>query len=104
MVLGSPGGPTIITSVTEVILNVVDYHMSLADAVAVNRVHHQALPDEIDYERGGLLPPVVAALKTMGHEVDERSGYQGDIAAIERRGSVWIGVPDPRRGGGASGY
>jgi gamma-glutamyltranspeptidase/glutathione hydrolase len=104
MVLGSPGGPTIITSVTEVILNVVDHHMSLADAVAVNRVHHQALPDVIDYERGGLLPPVVAALKGMGHEVDERSGYQGDIAAIERRGSVWIGVPDPRRGGGAVGY
>jgi gamma-glutamyltranspeptidase/glutathione hydrolase len=104
MVLGSPGGPTIITSVTEVILNVVDHHMSLADAVAVNRVHHQALPDVIDYERGGLLPPVVAALKAMGHEVDERSGYQGDVAAIERRGRVWIGVPDPRRGGGAAGY
>jgi gamma-glutamyltranspeptidase/glutathione hydrolase len=104
LVLGSPGGPTIITSVTEVILNVVDQHMSLADAVAVNRVHHQALPDVIDYERGGLLPDVVAALKSMGHDVDERSGYQGDVAAIERRGSVWIGVPDPRRGGGAAGY
>ena len=104
MVLGSPGGPTIITSVTEVILNVLDHHMSLADAVAVTRVHHQALPDVIDYERDGLLPNVVARLRRMGHEVDERPGYQGDVAAIERRGSVWIGVPDPRRGGGAAGY
>lgn len=104
MVLGSPGGPTIITSVTQVILNVLDHHMSLADAVAVTRIHHQALPDLINYERGGLLPAVVAALKAMGHEVDERSGYSGDIAAIERRGTAWIGVPDPRRGGGAAGY
>ncbi len=104
LVLGSPGGPTIITSVAEVILNVLDYHMSLADAVAVTRVHHQALPDVVNYERGGLLPATVAALRRMGHEVDERSGYQGDVAAIERRGSVWIGVPDPRRGGGAAGY
>ncbi|MBI2614891.1 MAG: gamma-glutamyltransferase, partial [Gemmatimonadetes bacterium] len=55
MVLGSPGGPTIITSVTQVILNVLDHHMSLYDAVAVTRVHHQALPDLINYERGGLL-------------------------------------------------
>ncbi|MBI2615108.1 MAG: hypothetical protein HYW52_05445, partial [Gemmatimonadetes bacterium] len=44
------------------------------------------------------------SLKTMGHEVNERSGYSGDISAIERRGNVWIGVPDPRRGGGAAGY
>lgn len=100
MVLGSPGGPTIITSVAQVILNVIDQHMSLADAVAVTRVHHQALPDVINYERGGLLPAVVAALRSMGHEVNERSGFSGDIAAIERRGNVWIGVPDPRRGGG----
>lgn len=104
MVLGSPGGPTIITSVTQVILNVLDHHMSLPDAVAVTRIHHQALPDVINYERDGLLPAVVTALKAMGHEVHERSGYSGDIAAIERRGNVWIGVPDPRRGGGAAGY
>lgn len=104
MVLGSPGGPTIITSVTEVILNVVDHHMSLADAVAANRVHHQALPDVINYERGGLLPATAAALRRMGYQVNERSGYQGDVAAIERRGGVWIGVPDPRAGGGAAGY
>ena len=104
LVLGSPGGPTIITSVTQVIVNVLDHHLSLPDAVAVTRVHHQALPDVINYERNGLLPAVVSALQAMGHQLDERSGYSGDIAAIERRGNVWIGVPDPRRGGGAAGY
>src|SRR6185503_13149658 len=54
MVLGTPGGPTIITTVTQVILNVLDQHMSLADAVAAPRFHHQALPDIIRSERGGL--------------------------------------------------
>jgi len=104
MVLGSPGGPTIITSVAEVILNVVDFHMSLADAVAVNRIHEQALPDVVYFERGGLLPATVRALEAMGYKLDERRGYQGDIAAIERRGATWVGVADPRRGGGAAGY
>ncbi len=104
MILGTPGGPTIITSVAEVILNVVDFHMSLADAVAVNRIHEQALPDVVFYERGGLLPATVRQLEAMGYKLDERRGYQGDIAAIERRGQSWVGVADPRRGGGAAGY
>jgi gamma-glutamyltranspeptidase/glutathione hydrolase len=104
MVLGSPGGPTIITSVTEVILNVIDFHMSLADAVAVDRIHEQALPDVVFYERGGLPPATVRKLEAMGYTLDERRGYQGDIAAIERRGETWVGVADPRRGGGAAGY
>jgi gamma-glutamyltranspeptidase / glutathione hydrolase len=104
LVVGSPGGPTIITSVAEVILNVIDFHMSLADAVAVNRIHEQALPDVVYYERGGLLPTTVRALEAMGYKLDERRGYQGDIAAIERRGGTWVGVADPRRGGGAAGY
>ena len=104
MVVGSPGGPTIITSVTEVIINVIDFHMSLADAVAVNRVHEQALPDVVYYERNGLLPGTVRQLEAMGYKLDERRGYQGDVAAIERRGETWVGVADPRRGGGAAGY
>ncbi len=104
LVLGSPGGPTIITSVAQVILNVLDHHMALSDAVATVRVHHQAWPDRLYFERGGLLQETLAELKAMGHLVEERSGYSGDIAAIERRGSAWIGVPDPRRGGGAAGY
>src|SRR5213596_2086275 len=104
MVVGTPGGPTIITSVFQVIVDVVDFKMSLADAVAAPRIHHQALPDIIGYERNGLLPAVVDSLKAMGHEVRMRGGYSGDIAAIQRVGGRWVGVPDPRRGGGAAGW
>jgi len=104
MVVGTPGGPTIITSVFQVIVNVVDFKMSLADAVAAPRIHHQALPDIIGYERNGLLPAVVDSLKAMGHQVRMRNGYSGDIAAIQRVARGWVGVPDPRRGGGAAGW
>ncbi|GIW51606.1 MAG: gamma-glutamyltransferase [Gemmatimonadales bacterium] len=104
MVLGTPGGPTIITSVAQVILNVIDHGMTLAEAVAAPRIHHQAWPDQIFYERGGLSDAVVETLRSWGHTVEERSGYSGDIAAIEWRGGRWIGVADPRRGGGAAGY
>ncbi len=104
MVLGTPGGPTIITTVTQVISNVIDHGMSLAGAIAAPRVHHQALPDTLFYERGGLLPEAVARLRAMGHAVKERSGFSGQVAGIIRKGSGWIGVADPRAGGSAVGY
>src|SRR5438034_7275748 len=64
LVLGTPGGPTIITTVTEVILNVLDHRMSLGAAVAAPRMHHQALPDVTRYERGGLSDETAAALRS----------------------------------------
>jgi gamma-glutamyltranspeptidase/glutathione hydrolase len=104
LVLGSPGGPTIITTVAQVISNVVDYGMSLADAVAAPRIHHQALPDWINYEQNGLHHSTVERLRRMGHVVEERTGHSGDVAAIQRDGNHLVGVADPRRGGGVSGY
>lgn len=104
LVVGTPGGPTIITSVYQVIANVVDNHMTLAAAVEAPRIHQQALPDVIYYERGGLAPAVVDSLTAMGYTMKERAGYSGDIAAIERTPTGWVGVADPRRGGGAAGY
>ena len=56
LVVGTPGGPTIITQVYHVITNVIDHGMSLAEAVAAPRLHHQALPDEIRLERNGFQP------------------------------------------------
>src|SRR2546425_156323 len=103
LVVGTPGGPTIINSVYQVIVNVLDYKMTLADAVAAPRVHHQALPDVVLSERGGLAEPTLDELRAMQHEVHER-GRMGDIAAIERTAAGWVGVADPRRGGGAVGY
>ncbi len=104
LVVGTPGGPTIITSVAQVIMNVIDYHMPIARAVAAPRVHHQALPDTIRYEPDGLLPATVQQLESMGHAIKARTGFSGDIAAIERVAGGWVGVADPRRGAGAVGY
>jgi gamma-glutamyltranspeptidase/glutathione hydrolase len=104
MVLGSPGGPTIITTVAQVISNVVDHGMSLPEAISAPRVHHQALPDRLNYEHGGLLPGTVARLQAIGHQVSERRGYSGQVAGIIRADGAWIGVSDPRSSGGSVGY
>ena len=104
MVVGTPGGPTIITTVAQVILDVLDQGMTLADAVAAPRIHHQALPDVIRYERGGLSDATVAALRGMGHTIEMRRGTSGIVAAIQRTPAGWVGVPDPRYAGGAVGW
>jgi gamma-glutamyltranspeptidase/glutathione hydrolase len=104
-VLGTPGGPTIITTVAQVLLGVMDHSMTLPDAVAAPRVHHQALPDTLYYERGGLAPGAVAGLRARGHAVHERRGTSGIVAAIARApGGGWVGVADPRYAGAAAGY
>ncbi len=103
LVVGTPGGPTIITQVYHVISNVIDHHMSLPDAVAAPRLHHQGLPDEIRLERDGFQPATVAQLQRMGHTVAVR-GRWGDVEAIIRTATGWEGVSDPRGGGGGAGY
>jgi len=104
MVVGTPGGPTIITSVYQVIADVIDQHMTLPAAVEAPRIHQQALPDVVYYEKGGLSQAVVESLTAMGYTMKERRGYSGDIAAIGRTKTGWVGVADPRAGGGAAGY
>src|SRR4029079_15944858 len=81
MVVGTPGGPTIITQVYHVIANVIDHHMALGDAVAAPRMHHQALPDSIRLERGGFQPAAIAELERLGHGIQYRGGW-GDVEAI----------------------
>ena len=104
LIVGSPGGPTIITTVAQVILNVLDQRMSLADAIAAPRIHHQALPDQTFYEHGGLSDATVQAVQAMGHKLQERRGHSGFVAGIQRTGGGWVGVADPRIAGGAIGY
>src|SRR5437660_1583320 len=104
LVVGTPGGPTIITSVAQVILNVLDQGMSLEDAVAAPRIHHQALPDQTFYERGSLSDSTVQVLQAMGHVMQQRRGHSGIVAAIEKTAAGWVGVADPRYAGGALGY
>jgi gamma-glutamyltranspeptidase/glutathione hydrolase len=104
MLVGTPGGPTIITTVVQVISNVIDHRMTLAEAIAAPRVHHQALPDEIFYENGGLRPDVAARLLAWGHALNQREGYRGEAAGIIRTQAGWVAVADPRSGGGSAGY
>lgn len=103
LVVGSPGGPRIITTVYHVISDVIDHHLSLAQAVGAPRVHHQALPDSLTIERGGFAPLVMDSLRAMGYGVRE-GGYSGLVMAIMRGPTGWIGVADPRTRGAAAGY
>ena len=103
LVVGTPGGPRIITMVYHVISNVIDHHMSLADAVSAPRLHDQGLPDIVRVEKGGFQPAALEALRKMGHTVSE-GGNTGDIEAIIKTPTGWQGVSDPRYGGAGAGY
>jgi gamma-glutamyltranspeptidase/glutathione hydrolase len=105
-VVGSPGGRTIINSVLQVILNLVDFDMEIDEAVSAKRFHHQWLPDRIRVEESGLAEAAVVNLESMGHTVD-LSGSQGrthciriDPATGERVGAPDLRDPDA----GAAGY
>ena len=103
LVVGSRGGATIITQVLQVVSNVIDHRMGLVDAVAAPRIHHQALPDAVRVDRGGFQPAVLDSLRAMGYEL--REGQPGgDVEAISPTSGGWIGVSDPRSGGGTAGY
>jgi gamma-glutamyltranspeptidase len=105
MVLGARGGPRIITSTAQVILNTIDHHMSLADAMGAPRIHHQALPDLITYDLGGLDSTTIGRLKAMGYETLGQGYIGGSVVAIRRVKGGWEGMDDPRGyGGGAVGY
>lgn len=103
LVVGSRGGPRIITSTSQVILNVLDNHMILSDAVSAPRIHHQALPDSLMFERNGLWPAVQDSLKRMGYGLEPISGV-GLINAIMKVRGGYEGMPDPRSSGRAVGY
>ncbi len=103
-VLGTPGGATIITTISQVISSLVDHGLTLADAVAAPRLHHQHLPDVLQVEPGGLSPVTRHEVEAMGHTVRERPELSGDMQAIQvNQDGTLEGVPDPRRGGLAIG-
>ncbi len=104
-VTGTPGGATIITTVFQTLSNVLDFGMDVVQAVNAPRVHHQHLPDRIQYENGGLMPEVPGTLEAMGHTVDERGGISGDVQAIMiLPDGTRAAQSDPRRGGLALGH
>jgi gamma-glutamyltranspeptidase / glutathione hydrolase len=108
LAVGSPGGPTIINTVLEVIVNVLDFNMNVQDAVNWPRFHHQWMPDQLRMEPG-YSPDTVALLEKRGYSisragVDGRPISQGEAAAI-RFANGWLeGAPDPRTEGTAEGH
>lgn len=96
MVVGTPGGSTIITSVYQTILNVLAFDMPLEEAVAAKRFHHQWLPDQIFMETGAISPPVQDSLRQMGHQLKERSSIGRVNAILVQPAGELKGVGDPR--------
>jgi gamma-glutamyltranspeptidase/glutathione hydrolase len=102
LVTGSPGGSRIISTVLQVIVNVLDYKMDVAAAVAAPRLHHQWLPDEVRVERG-FPDDVLVELKAMDHLIVEPMG-QTSANSIGVTPNGPLGAPDPRtRGAEAAG-
>jgi gamma-glutamyltranspeptidase/glutathione hydrolase len=106
MIIGSPGGGTIMTTVLQVIMNVIDFHMDIQEAIDAPRVHHQLLPDQIFFEKRGLPFDVIENLKAMGHGMVERRGYQGLAEGIilDYENGLMFGASDSRGYGVALGY
>ncbi len=111
LVTGSRGGGRIITTVAQVISNVVDFGMTIGDAVHAPRIHHQWLPDRILVETRALQLETVRKLLRMGHRIDERTDTGAEVS-IGTAHTIWVdpetgwyfGIADPRTDSGAMGY
>lgn len=101
LVTGSPGGSRIITSVLQMVLNVVDFNMNLAEATAAPRIHHQWLPDVVYVERG-LGADTLELLEARGHKVEVTPWTIGKTQSISRDGDFFYGVSDYRWPGGSA--
>jgi gamma-glutamyltranspeptidase/glutathione hydrolase len=105
LVLGSPGGPTIITTVANVLTNAVDFGEDVQRAVNAPRFHHQWMPDELRVEAWQISPDTLALLQKMGHKI-KRTGSWGDAecVAIDWKTGERLGASDARTGGSAVGW
>ncbi len=104
--VGSPGGPTIINTVLQVLVNVIDFGMDIAQAIAAPRVHHQWMPDAILWEPFGLSKETRAELARRGHKLADEPRPMGDAEgiAVDPLDGTRYGGADPRSGGVAVGY
>ena len=104
MVVGTPGGSTIITSVFQAILNVVDFGMTMQEAVAAPRFHHQWLPDQIDYEPSAISENVRESLKQKGYTLKERKPSGRVEGILVNTDKTYQAGADPRGDDKAVGY
>jgi gamma-glutamyltranspeptidase/glutathione hydrolase len=105
LIVGSPGGSTIITSVLQVVINVLDFKMNIFDAIEKPRLHHQWLPDKIDYEKGAVSSNIVKKLEKKGetfNKIESLGRVQGIL--IDPVSKIIYGASDPRGSGKAEGY
>ncbi|MBE9095722.1 gamma-glutamyltransferase [Tychonema sp. LEGE 07203] len=101
---GAPGGSTIITTVLQIVLNVLLYEMNVSEAVSAPRIHHQWLPDRLMVEKGGFDAATLSELRRRGHQIVERDGW-GNANAIVLTPDGWLeGAADPRGEGEAKGF
>jgi gamma-glutamyltranspeptidase/glutathione hydrolase len=100
LVTGSPGGPTIINTVLEIITNHLDHGMPIVQAVEAPRFHHQWQPDVVVYDHYGMSPDTIAILVAEGHVLKEREtlvGGDGETVAIDQKTHLRLGAADPRK-------
>jgi gamma-glutamyltranspeptidase/glutathione hydrolase len=105
--VGAAGGPRIISTVLEIVLSVVDFHINIQQAVDGGRIHHQWMPDEIFWEPDGTNPDTRAILEKMGHKFHEKGlDHISDANAvmIDPKTALRQGGSDARRSGVAAGY
>jgi len=98
MVVGSPGGPRIISATLLTILNSLEFNLPLVDAVHHARIHHQWMPDLLRVEPKTIPADVQKSLESMGHKLKEVEEI-GDVQAIRREGDKWVAVSDTRSEG-----
>ncbi|HLT01012.1 MAG TPA: gamma-glutamyltransferase, partial [Geminicoccaceae bacterium] len=97
LITGSPGGSRIITTTLQIIMNVIDHGMNIAEATYAPRIHHQWLPDELQVEEG-LSPDTIRLLEQMGHAVSVQDAM-GSTQSIMVTETGLYGASDPRRPG-----
>lgn len=102
LVIGSPGGPTIISTVLQTILNVIDFEMDIQRAIDAPRFHHQWMPDELRMDREGFSPDTIHILEEKGHKIVYRNPM-GRAMGIHV-GEDLTGGADARSWGAAAGY
>jgi gamma-glutamyltranspeptidase/glutathione hydrolase len=105
LVLGSPGGPTIITTVANVLINAVDFGENIQRAVNAPRFHQQWMPDELRVEGWQLSPDTLDLLQRLGHKVKRTDSWgDGECIAIDWKTGERLGASDARNGGIAVGW
>jgi gamma-glutamyltranspeptidase/glutathione hydrolase len=98
MVVGTPGGSTIITSVFQTILNVIEHNMTMQEAVNAKKVHHQWLPDQVLYESNAFDGITLSELEQMGHQLKLRDGIGRMDAILVLEDGRLEGAADYTRG------